>query len=167
MAIEKGYLTLRGRGYRKERKGSPLANIYRQYCDAQGMPCVNVLLAGTDTVVLVELSTTRAWVLGDDGVILEPAVLQRVRDEVVGGCDSASQVAWLGAKEVAEVVPWTVLAPPEVVENNTGEGVDEDIIEHYFRAPVWQMPPVAMGASIGDRALAKRLASSLASVRYL
>mmetsp|Transcript_26261 Transcript_26261/g.45682 ORF Transcript_26261/g.45682 Transcript_26261/m.45682 type:complete len:262 (-) Transcript_26261:27-812(-) len=36
------FLTLRGTGYRKERKGSPLCNIWRQRCDALEELCVIV-----------------------------------------------------------------------------------------------------------------------------
>ncbi|KAG8458098.1 hypothetical protein KFE25_012758 [Diacronema lutheri] len=39
-AIARGYLTLQGRGYRKERKGSPLLNIWRQRSDATGTAAV-------------------------------------------------------------------------------------------------------------------------------
>ena len=55
-------LALAGSGYRRERKGSPLANLWRQWCDAAGMPCVLVCKGATaaagDTV-LVDLSTLR------------------------------------------------------------------------------------------------------------
>eukprot|EP01035_Chromulina_nebulosa_P023981 gene23981-31131_t len=34
------YLNLRGTGWRKERGDSPLANIYRNYCDAVGIPSI-------------------------------------------------------------------------------------------------------------------------------
>ena len=35
LAKKRRFLLLRGSGYRKERGASPLANIYRQFCDAQ------------------------------------------------------------------------------------------------------------------------------------
>lgn len=35
-----GYLAVRGTGYRKERKGNPLPNIFRQWCDAKEVPCI-------------------------------------------------------------------------------------------------------------------------------
>lgn len=61
VAKDRGYLTLRGTGYRKERKGSPLANIYRQMCDAHAQHCVVVenLPGGQMDCVLVDLSTLR------------------------------------------------------------------------------------------------------------
>ena len=31
---------MRGTGYRRERKGNPLPNIFRQWCDAKEVPCI-------------------------------------------------------------------------------------------------------------------------------
>ena len=62
LAQQKGFLTLAGSGYRRERKGAPLANIWRQLCDARAAPCVLLCkgaAAGADSV-LVDLSTLRA-----------------------------------------------------------------------------------------------------------
>eukprot|EP00958_Prasinococcus_capsulatus_P022998 scaffold3319_cov427-Prasinococcus_capsulatus_cf.AAC.27 len=55
-----GFLVLKGWGWRKERKGSPLRNIFRQYCDARNVVCVTILQApdGADTVE-VDTSTLR------------------------------------------------------------------------------------------------------------
>ena len=43
-AKKRRYLNLRGTGWRKERGDSPLANIYRNYCDAIGIPCIRYIL---------------------------------------------------------------------------------------------------------------------------
>ena len=42
LAKKRRYLLLRGSGWRKERGDSPLANIYRQFCDAQNILCITV-----------------------------------------------------------------------------------------------------------------------------
>lgn len=42
LAKKRRFLLLRGSGWRKERGDSPLANIYRQFCDAQDILCVTV-----------------------------------------------------------------------------------------------------------------------------
>ena len=42
IAKKKKYVVLSGSGWRKERGDSPLANIYRQYCDAVDIPCISV-----------------------------------------------------------------------------------------------------------------------------
>ena len=59
MAKQRGFLTLKGTGYRKERKGSPLINTFRQFCDAKGA-CFVRLEKGTDVdSVVVDFSTLR------------------------------------------------------------------------------------------------------------
>lgn len=56
LAKKQGYVVLRGTGYRRERKGSPLQNIFRQFCDAKAMPCTSVLTGqGSDAVDEVEI----------------------------------------------------------------------------------------------------------------
>ena len=40
LAKQRKYLSLRGTGWRKERGDSPLANIYRNYCDAVAIPSI-------------------------------------------------------------------------------------------------------------------------------
>lgn len=42
LAKKRRFLLLRGSGWRKERGDSPLANIYRQFCDCMDVPCVTV-----------------------------------------------------------------------------------------------------------------------------
>lgn len=56
LAKKQGYVVLRGTGYRRERKGSPLQNIFRQFCDAKAMPCTSVLTGqGSDAIDEVEI----------------------------------------------------------------------------------------------------------------
>lgn len=61
-AKKKGYLAVRGTGYRRGRRGNPLPNVYRQWCDARGMACVVIeqdWTGGGQDVVVVDLSTLR------------------------------------------------------------------------------------------------------------
>ena len=178
MALEKGWLTLTGTGYRKERKGAPLANIYRQYCDARGILCVNVLLAGVESFVLVESSTVRRWQVDEArGLVVDGAVEREIRacmDETVeeemkamkamkaSGAPGTS-VEYLDGQALADVVPWTVLAPPEIVENNTGEGLNAEIVAHFCSSAIWKVPVTVVGVRVSDRGLAKTLAKCVAS----
>ena len=60
IAKAKGFLTLDGTGfYRRERKGSPLGNIWRQFCDAKAQPCVLVAKGDEADSVLLDLSPLR------------------------------------------------------------------------------------------------------------
>jgi hypothetical protein len=55
---------VRGTGYRKGRKGHPLPNIWRQWCDAKGHPCIVIeqdASGGSSLdVVVVDLAPLRS-----------------------------------------------------------------------------------------------------------
>ncbi len=54
-----GYLTVRGTGYRKNRKGSPVVNTFRQRCDALAQICVIVEKRSDSDRVAIDFSTLR------------------------------------------------------------------------------------------------------------
>ena len=54
-----GFLTVRGTGYRKNRKGSPVANTFRQRCDALAKICVVVEKRSDSDRVVIDFSTLR------------------------------------------------------------------------------------------------------------
>ncbi|GAX82752.1 hypothetical protein CEUSTIGMA_g10178.t1 [Chlamydomonas eustigma] len=61
-AKKKGFAAVRGTGYRKERKGNPLPNIFRQWCDAKEMPCIVIeqdMLGGSRDNIVVDLTPMR------------------------------------------------------------------------------------------------------------
>ncbi|KAL7444954.1 hypothetical protein ACHAXM_010975 [Skeletonema potamos] len=61
LAKVSSFLTVRGNGYRKERKGSPLQNIWRQRCDALATLAVCVEKRSTGDNVVMDFSTLRVW----------------------------------------------------------------------------------------------------------
>jgi len=72
LAKKRRYLLVRGTGWRKERGDSPLANIYRQLCDAHAVPCISVqrgVGGGADgsllEIVTVDLSPLRTLEFDD------------------------------------------------------------------------------------------------------
>ena len=84
LAKKLGFVQLRGTGYRRERKGSPLANIHRQLCDALARPCVEIHRGlGTDAIdeVVVDLSPLRPTAAGALDAAF--AVLRAVEAEVM------------------------------------------------------------------------------------
>jgi hypothetical protein len=56
-----GFLTVRGTGYRKNRKGSPVGNTFRQRCDALAQICVVVEKRSDSDKVVIDFSTLRVW----------------------------------------------------------------------------------------------------------
>ncbi|KAK9813952.1 hypothetical protein WJX73_006411 [Symbiochloris irregularis] len=161
LAKEKKFLTLKGSGYRKERKGSPLANIFRQWCDANGQPCI-VIQQGTgndplDTLVL-DLVTLRTQDVGQ---------LQSPCKEI------AARMGAIVAEDVSSVIPFTIIVQSPHVEDAPEEtslpkqspnaDVDHmpDISEEAFEElPVWSLPPQAMAFTC-QRSTAKQLAAAL------
>ena len=59
LAKQAGYLTLKTTGYRKERKGSPLWNTFRQRCDALQRLCVVIEKYPSEDKVWIDFSTLR------------------------------------------------------------------------------------------------------------
>eukprot|EP00986_Skeletonema_menzelii_P006869 scaffold2612_cov132-Skeletonema_menzelii.AAC.5 len=53
------FLTVKWNGYRKERKGSPLQNIWRQRCDALATLAVCVEKRSSEDTVVIDFSTLR------------------------------------------------------------------------------------------------------------
>jgi len=58
-AKQTGFLTVRGTGYRKERKGSPICNTFRQRCDALEEICIIVEKRAEQDTVIIDFSTLR------------------------------------------------------------------------------------------------------------
>lgn len=130
------FLTVRGGGVRRERKGSPLVNTWRMWCDAQAVPAVFVRLArdGKDAVCM-DFSTLRMEKV--DGV-------RAAFEGVIGRCEGLEEVEWIGwqyFEEGAEI---------------GGEAVrwDDD--------PTWRLPNVEVEVKCADRITAKGLAKTLA-----
>merc|ERR1719148_313248 len=59
LAKRSGFLSVRGTGYRKERKGSPVCNTYRQRCDALHEICIIIEKRMEYDTVLIDFSTLR------------------------------------------------------------------------------------------------------------
>ena len=152
-ASKKGYVTLSGRGNRRARKGSPLINIHRQWCDAREKPQIMLLKAiGGKTVdqVVVDLSPLR-----------------------LSGCFDAAQVDDFLVKWKVEILTAADKAGMEVEETSTEDDetfedeseyvltVDEANQEAWATKPIWQLPPVTVTVR-GERSRAKAMAKELA-----
>ncbi|GAB4813960.1 hypothetical protein N2152v2_001006 [Parachlorella kessleri] len=133
LAKEKGFLTVKGSGYRRERKGSPLANIYRQWCDAMARPCIVV----EQQPVPAGFSAESGGVLDTVLVDLSPLRNPRLASEFVGllgvqveaACQAlAGQLGCRPATPSTLRSPFTVLAPSstlaedEVLEKGQSDG---------------------------------------------
>ena len=138
LAKRRNYMALSGTGYRRERKGSPLMNSWRQYADASARAAVyvcNSTADNLDTVVLVDLSPLRC---------AEPSGYAAVRD----ACVAAASTGEEAVRIVRDDLPAT---EAEVLT-----------AEQWSSQPIWNLPPLCIGFACWDRPQAKALAEQLA-----
>lgn len=144
-AIARGYLTLQGRGYRKERKGSPLLNIWRQRSDATGV-----------AAVWLELGAAGGPRAAEDGSPVDTCAVDfaPLRD----GAAAARALALA----VREAAPYVAAAEAEraltdVVIGDVGGPPDEALATQ----PIWNVPFHEARFDVRSRADGKSLAAEL------
>jgi len=136
LAKKRGFVLLRGSGWRKERGDSPLANIYRNLCDAKAIPCISVArglgIDGED-VVTVDFSPLRTLAYDDS----KQACLEEARGS-----------------------HYTSL---KALTDNTVEALGWDITEELVGTEViWRLPVYSVIATFTSRAESRRYAVAVA-----
>lgn len=107
LAKQASYLTLNGTGYRKNRKGSPLVNTFRQRCDALSQLCVIIAKRADIDTVIIDFSTLR--VPNDECYvrsILEKVFKVKYRDlydSLVGSCGNDCDVSTIISGEAIDI----------------------------------------------------------------
>lgn len=148
LARKRSFMVLAGAGYRRERRGSPLMNSWRQYADAVACPAIfchhgaanaDASEDGSDAVVTVDLSPLRC----------ESAV----------GFASARDACVAVSTEGAEQPPY------RVVRDDLSSTCEVDVLasDHWATQPIWKLPPLCVTFACADRPHAKALAERLAS----
>jgi|EP00624_Nannochloropsis_granulata_P003989 hypothetical protein len=176
LAKKMGFVQLRGTGYRRERKGSPLANIHRQLCDALGRPCIEVHRGlGTDASdeVVVDLSPYRpvgpveldaAWEVceGLEKELLLPARESAATADAAAAAPTEAAGAPAGAASVVEMMDKegdkdaVVLPALRAQWEQTRQSFEED---DWEKKPIWDLPVLSyVYDCTGDRGLAKKIA---------
>lgn len=153
-----GLVRLRGTGYRAERSGSPLANTWRQWCDANGGdPAILLLRRGAGAAVVVDLSPLRLpRGLTDAALTAAAACLA----DAVGGC------VRLEGRAAATTVPFTVWADGPADEEEEEEEEEDDDAPR-LTDPIWRLRPAPLvwGGDLADaRVLAKAAAERVRPV---
>ena len=141
LAKKRKYLQLRGSGWRRERGDSPLANIYRNYCDAVAIPCINIERAiGVNNII--------------DYVSIDFSPLRRidVKDAATVCIDQCSEESF---KEF-------VLS----IEDNSdylAQGWD-GIEEMLQQDAIWRIPSSAIVVAFNERTAGKKYAERLVAL---
>lgn len=181
-AQNKGYLTLAGKGNRRNRKGSPLMNIHRQWSDARGKPQIILYKAMVYDnhnqppldMVVVDLSPLRLVGCISDRTELEKK-LEQYREQINTAAMNAGMVL-LMQNDIDEIN----VDDEEQEKETEGEGtfgednflVQEDISgdikqqEAWASKPIWQLPVIdVIGRPFGgQRPQAKAMAKELAQL---
>lgn len=141
LAKKRKFVSLRGTGWRSERGDSPLANIYRNLCDALNQPCISVrrgifINDDENTVgdeVIVDFSPLRKYdVIEERDKVL--TILKKYSS--VQGIEDTSDITNLGF-------------PTEELPDMTVE-------------PIWRLPVYSVSATFLQRAEAKAFAETVA-----
>lgn len=159
-ASKKGYLALAGAGNRRTRKGSPLANIHRQWCDARDKPQIILFKAVSGRPmdeVMVDLSPLRMNGLFDDPKQVEE-ILVKWKTEIL----SAATIAGMGLCSDDDDDDESELVLDDLEPSDLVLTLSEISQETWASQPIWKLPMLSLGTFEGERAKAKLMASELA-----
>lgn len=138
LAKKRRFLLLRGSGWRKERGDSPLANIYRQFCDSQDILCVTVSRGIGNPPI--------------DEVIIDFSPL-RIKDIASIAKDCTAEAALLPSFQ-------------SVIDNSNVDLLGWDNAEQLLEEEViWRIPVFSVVASFTERADSRQFAELVAQ-RY-
>lgn len=182
-AARKGYLSLLGGGNRRSRRGSPLTNIHRQWCDAREQPQILLYKAvsgggGQAAAVLdevvVDFSPLRLRGLLDDATLVEEEYMVRWKAQLLTAASDAGMALRDESNHDADGVE--ECGPLDSINDDCGDGDDVDATTAYTitiealdqqawaTSPIWKLSVVSLGIFVGERSRAKLMASSLAKV---
>jgi hypothetical protein len=157
-----GFITVEGnnQGYRRARKGSPLANIHRQWCDSRAKPQIMVSKASsmvngqvTDHV-LVDLSPLRC---------VGKTVLHQYETDLQNAATNAGMVLAVEDADDNQMIGAKETSDGDAEEADQETDIQFEIEgEEWATLPIWRLPTVSVGTFEGDRSRAKAMAKELA-----
>eukprot|EP00522_Entomoneis_paludosa_P015657 CAMPEP_0172451628 /NCGR_PEP_ID=MMETSP1065-20121228/9594_1 /TAXON_ID=265537 /ORGANISM="Amphiprora paludosa, Strain CCMP125" /LENGTH=456 /DNA_ID=CAMNT_0013203591 /DNA_START=1 /DNA_END=1371 /DNA_ORIENTATION=- len=175
-AQTKGFVTVVGGGNRRTRKGSPLKNIHRQWCDARGKPQIVLYKTTTGSeqgpLDMVEVDLAPVRLLGS---ITDLDELQVALAEYKRAVETAATKAGMSqSMNVEQEMSDSVELEEEEEESEVSDLLDDMIHldatqlqklqESWATKPIWKLPPMyAVNAVFwGQRSQAKVMAKELA-----
>ena len=159
-AKSRQYLMLRGSGWRRERGDSPLANIYRQLCDAKNIPCISIAKGigiGEDVTNNAD-SSSNSNNSNSIGAI-ENVVIIDFSPLRLGYCEDVTRMAQL-CMSAAGVFPSLIRVDDQSDPRQLGRA-EEDM--NFDSDPIWRLPVHRVLASFSNRAESKAFAEALVS----
>jgi hypothetical protein len=147
LSKKRHFMVLSGAGYRRERKGSPLMNSWRQYADAFAFPAVFVHHG---------VANSEADMDADSVVVVDFSPLRCARaDSFASARDACVAVA----SDTGEGQPETRVIRDEI------SSTEESVLtaDQWGTQPIWMLPPLCVAFGCVDRPHAKALAERLAA----
>ncbi|GKY93683.1 hypothetical protein MPSEU_000335500 [Mayamaea pseudoterrestris] len=162
-AARKGFLTVNGpTGIRRTRKGSPLVNIHRQWCDARAKPQIVLYKASngqTLDILEVDFSPLRLHALTTNAA--GEFMVQWKADMFTAATMTGMDVTL--DEEVFIDAP--IECSEEEADDECSAGymvvVDQDNPVAWATRPIWKLPVVSLGTFEGPRSSAKQMAKEL------
>ena len=166
-AARKGFLTVNGpTGHRRTRKGSPLINIHRQWCDARAKPQIVVYKASngqTGDLLEVDFSPLRLHALMKDA---NEFMVQWKADMLMAASAHGVDVSEDEALFVDEEMECG--SDEDLDDDECSAGlmvvVDEDNPTAWATRPIWKLPVVSLATFEGPRTNTKLMAKELANL---
>lgn len=164
-ASRQGFVTLEGTGYRRGRKGSALATLHRQWCDAHAKPQVILCKASGGRPldnVIVDLSPLRLGALSPDADVVSDALIKWKTQILAAAEDAGMNFRPDYVEDNSEKILLEV-------EERTGTtevliGVPTFDSSAWATEPISYLPAVSMGVFEGERTNAKAMVKALSTL---
>jgi hypothetical protein len=145
LAKKRKYVSLRGTGYRDKRGDSPLANIWRNYCDAVNQPCISIRRG-----IFIE-ERDEGNVLGDEVIVdFSPLRLDDVseeKDRVLGVLEQHQYTSFQKVVDTSDLRSF---------------GFDEGELPNLEQDVIWRLPVYSVSATFLEREDSKAFAETVA-----
>ena len=134
-AKENNYLVVKGTAYRRERKGSPLCNTFRQRCDALGQVCVVVEKHCGGDRVKVDFSTLRVQ---SDGAFVAQIMemLKSKYPELIDGVSNNTSRMTIDLKAIQNEPIWNMeprlLIVDSIIDRSMAISVAKDVLKESY-----------------------------------
>jgi hypothetical protein len=154
LAKVRRFVMLRGTGYRKERGDSPLANIYRNYCDAVAVPYIsNIRSLGIDSIdqVIIDFSPLRTF-KGLNQLIEECQIRATSFDSCLKIEDYSDIFKIIRSQETQRLVDLNINIEDHSIES----------MKVYTDQAIWNVPSFGLIASFSKRSDGHKYAQCMA-----
>jgi len=152
VAKKKQFVALRGSGYRKERGDSPLANIYRQFCDSIGIPCISIKrgISSQQTSVLFDGTILDEVNIDFSTLRVKSGDFELLKSKIIDEANSGNYDGLVSITD-GEAAPMS----------QEDESVMVDLLEN---AVIWRVPQISIVFTFSIRNEAKKFASAVVSL---